>query len=355
MRLLIYNINFNTIPFVYNDVLNFSEKHDVSVLCETFNIDNRFNSENIITFKRENKSVFSKINSSLISHDLRLSYKSNNLKKQFADIINNVKPDIIQCHFGDEALILLDNINVTNIPIVIMFHGYDASAWIRNKTYIRKYKKILNNNNISAICCSNDMKQRLIAVGFPKSKLSVIYYGVDVDYFKPINKIISEEKVFTQISTFRKKKGIEQTVKAFKLYIDKYKNKNFKLVLAGDGALKNEIEKLAKELGIDKYIEYAGKLNLNEVRDLLNKSDYFIHHSVTNIDGDMEGIPNAIIEAMAMELPVLSTFHSGIPELVENNRNGILVKENDIEAYADSINEIINNKDIRGGRDKVVR
>ena len=70
------------------------------------------------------------------------------------------------------------------------------------------------------------------------------------------------------------------------------------------------------------------------------KSDIFVHHSSTAANGDQEGIPNAILEAMSMELPVLSTYHSGIPEAVIHNENGLLCNENDIETYSKQMAEI---------------
>ena len=70
-------------------------------------------------------------------------------------------------------------------------------------------------------------------------------------------------------------------------------------------------------------------------------TDVFVHHSITGDNGAQEGIPNAVAEAMAMELPVISTFHAGIPELVENNVNGFLIKEKDIENYVHCMQEII--------------
>jgi len=72
----------------------------------------------------------------------------------------------------------------------------------------------------------------------------------------------------------------------------------------------------------------------------MSEANIFVHHSVTGPSGDMEGIPNAIMEAMGMELPVLSSIHSGIPELVENGENGFLVQEFDVESYAERINDI---------------
>ncbi|PCJ89763.1 MAG: hypothetical protein COA57_01000 [Flavobacteriales bacterium] len=354
LNILIYIKHFDLTPFTYNEILYLSKHHNVKVLCENVEIDKRFSMDYIIQFRTETKSLKCKINNFLIQHDLRLSYKSSKISRQFNDIIAQFKPDIIQCHYGDDALIFLDNINTLTIPIVIMFHGYDASAWLRNSTYVKKYKKYLNKPNIYAICCSENMKNRLALKGFSKEKITVVYYGTDINFYKREEYPDNKEFIFSQISVFRTKKGLEYTLHAFNRYLDKFQNKNFKLILAGDGELKGKIHELAHKLELSNFVEFPGWLNQQQAKELLEKTNVFVHHSITNKDGDMEGIPNVIIEAMAMELPVISTFHSGIPELVENTINGILIKEKDIEGYANAIYDIQKFSYLKENREKIL-
>jgi len=96
------------------------------------------------------------------------------------------------------------------------------------------------------------------------------------------------------------------------------------------------INEAKARIKINKLLEESGWRfdDSEKAKALMNEADVFVHHSVTSEQGDMEGIPNAIMEAMAMELPILSTFHSGIPELVEDNVNGYLTKERDIQDMA---------------------
>lgn len=353
MKILIFNLNFDLSPFIYNDTLYLDKRHDVRVLCETSDIDERFDNSKVYQFSRNEDSLKSKFSNFLISHDLRLSHSDKNLRTLFKKYIDDFKPDIIQCHYGDESLILLDNINHNNIPIVVMFHGYDASAWIRNKTYVNKYKNIFKSSNISAITCSNDMKSRLISKGFPEEKMSVLYYGIDLNFYSKESQEKNDVKTFTQIAVFRRKKGIEYTIRAFKLYSERHGDRDFKLILGGEGVLKEKMINLCKELNIQDLVEFPGWLDQNGVKKLLNRSDYFIYHSVTGVDGDMEGIPNSIIEAMAMELPVISTYHSGIPELVENKVNGFLVPERDIQKYSEAIASIVPFNKLELNKEKV--
>ena len=87
---------------------------------------------------------------------------------------------------------------------------------------------------------------------------------------------------------------------------------------------------------------------------MFENADYFIHHSIVDSRGDMEGIPNALMEAMAMELPVISSIHSGIPELVEDGVNGYLVKEKDVTNYAKRFEDILNFGYLSINREKVI-
>jgi colanic acid/amylovoran biosynthesis glycosyltransferase len=85
---------------------------------------------------------------------------------------------------------------------------------------------------------------------------------------------------------------------------------------------------------ISDRVEFVGRVVRRQVSDLMRSADVFVHHSVTGSDGDMEGIPTVIMEAMSTGLPVVSTKHSGIPELVDHGRDGFLVSERDVEGYA---------------------
>ena len=93
----------------------------------------------------------------------------------------------------------------------------------------------------------------------------------------------------------------------------------------------NEYKKLVAAQKLSSKISFLGKLDQGEIITQMNKATVFVHHSVTSSSGDQEGIPNSILEAMSMELPILSTFHSGIPEAVEHKINGLLCEEYDVK------------------------
>lgn len=100
------------------------------------------------------------------------------------------------------------------------------------------------------------------------------------------------------------------------------------------------------ELELGKEVIFLGARTQEVVSDYLNESDIFLLPSVTAKDGDMEGIPVALMEAMAIGIPVISTFHSGIPELIKDRKSGYLVQEHDANAIAEIITEIIDNPNV---------
>ena len=99
---------------------------------------------------------------------------------------------------------------------------------------------------------------------------------------------------------------------------------------------------IVPEMGLQDKISFKGHVRPEEVFGILASADVFLHHSITARSGDKEGIPNAIMEAMATGLPVVSTYHSGIPELVDNGTDGYLVGEKDVPSYVEAMKEAVN-------------
>ena len=105
----------------------------------------------------------------------------------------------------------------------------------------------------------------------------------------------------------------------------------------GDGELRPSLEALARELGVEDRLEFAGWLSNREVGGAMRDADLFVAPSVTAADGDMEGMPLVIAEAMATGLPVIGTRHSGIPEAVRPGENGVLIDEGDDTGLASAL------------------
>lgn len=343
MKILVTVHGFLTpsMTFVYNQIKTYlAEGHEVEVVaCEIINPQLfPFNNITRIEEKRSLSFFVSKLKRGL---KIEYSLYNSDFIKQFRTQVTRFDPDIIHVQFGVQLIRVFPAIKELGIPIVTTFHGYDASKYLRNGLYVKKLKQIMDYRNVHATTVSNDMKYRLELAGINVSRTYVDYLGVDTTFFKPEE--IGQHKngkLFLQVSNFVEKKGHEYTVKAFGKYLRETNATNDRLVLAGIGPLLSKIQNLTETEGISDKVEFPGLINRDQVKGWMLKADCFLHHSITSRDGDMEGLPTVIMEAMAMELPVISTYHAGIPELIDHKKYGILVQEKDVFNYAKSFSII---------------
>jgi colanic acid/amylovoran biosynthesis glycosyltransferase len=277
---------------------------------------------------------------------------SRDSKNRLIQYIGQVRPDIIHIHYGVDALVFLEALSGFDIPIVVSFYGYDCTLFPKSYFGLGKYllqKKVFNNDKVRRVLAmSPDMLEDLVSIGCPRSKIVLHYYGTDVNRFFIKREYQEKAKVnFLIISGLAEKKGHLFLLRSF-LSASEKAGESLHLTIVGDGEMKGSIEAFVstnrmRNVTIVNRIAYGSTAHI----DYLNNADVFIHPSVTSGSGDKEGIPGAIVEAMASGLPVLSTEHAGIPYIIENNKTGILVKENDVESLSTEIIRIAKNASLR--------
>jgi glycosyltransferase involved in cell wall biosynthesis len=237
---------------------------------------------------------------------------------------------MIHAHFGNRGIEILPLARELDIPLLVTFHGQDASSHLRNPGYRRGLRELFAHAHVLAV--SQAIADRLVAEGADPERLEVHRVGIPLEVFTPVDRTPlcrKREVEWLQVSNFVEKKGHQYTVAAFRRLLE-HKPES-RLTLAGDGPLRSEIERSCAGLG--DRVRFPGKVSEDQVLRAMRSADVFLHHSVTAQDGDQEGIPTVIMEAMATGLPVLSTHHAGIPELVEDGVTGHLVPERDVDAY----------------------
>src|SRR5690554_1388434 len=345
MRILVTVHGFLTpsMTFVYNQVLALeSLGHSVKVVaCKRINAD-LFPFKDVVVV--EEGYGLSLIISKIINR-LGVGYLlySKTFTNGFKQIVDSFNPDLIHVHFGTQLVRVYPAVKNGNVPVITTFHGLDASKFLLNRNYVRTLKKIFESNLFWATTVAKDMRNRLIDYGVAKEdKFFTDYLGVDVDFFKPEVKEtrVGRNFYYLQVSNFVEKKGHTYTIDAFARYLEKHADFESTLIFAGDGPLRLVCENQVEKLGIKDRVKFVGLVDKYGVRELMNKADCFVHHSITGKDGDKEGLPTVIMEALAMQLPVISTYHAGIPELIEHEKNGLLTEEKDIDALADMIYRI---------------
>jgi glycosyltransferase involved in cell wall biosynthesis len=268
-------------------------------------------------------------------------------KKQqnyWRQILTKNKVRLIHSHFGHFALDILPVARSLGIPLLVTFHGIDASQMLNDRSYTDALKPLFEYAH--AITVSRNMLERLTKYGLDPERTDVHYIGVPVENFefterKPLrDKIANNEPLlFVQVSNFVEKKGHRYTIEAFAKYANSFPD--HRLVLAGDGPLREGIQSMCRSLGIEDKVEFPGKVVREEVSDLMRSADVFLHHSVTSKDGDMEGLPTVLMEAMSTGLVTVTTRHSGIPELVEDGIDGYLVDERDVATYSQKLTDLL--------------
>jgi colanic acid/amylovoran biosynthesis glycosyltransferase len=254
--------------------------------------------------------------------------------------------DIIHCHFGPNGNlgVLLKDIGVVEGKIVTTFYGYDLSAMVYD-TYSHPYKSLFQKGYLF-IAISNNFHERLLKLGCDDRKIVIHHVGIELEKFRFCERKILQRqpiKILT-LARLSEKKGHKYAIKAINRVWQKHNNIFY--IIAGDGPLKNELESLISELEIGNNVKFLGALEQDEYLKIYQEAHIFVLPSVTASKGDEEGTPVVLMEAQATGLPVISTFHSGIPEVVIHGKSGFLVPEKDVDALAERLEYLIEHPEI---------
>ena len=258
-----------------------------------------------------------------------------------AALIPGRRYDAIHCHFGPNGILAaaLREVGVLDGPIVTTFHAYDLTK------YVRKWGRGLYEHLFAVgdlfLTISEHWRGRLVELECPPERIRLHHMGVRCDGGeRPATSAEPGRPVrLLGVGRFVEKKGFADAVRAVGTL--RKRGIAVTLDLIGEGPLGREIEALRERLGLVECVRLLGPKSQVEVAAALRDSDILVSPSVTAADGDQEGIPVVLMEAMAAGLPVVSTRHSGIPELVADGRSGYLVAEHDVQGLADKLAVLI--------------
>lgn len=245
--------------------------------------------------------------------------------------------DVFLVHFGYAGALAnkLRELGVLQGKQATVFHGADISRRHILKEHKYDYVNLFKQSELM-LPISNLWKNKLIDMGCPPEKIHVTRMGIEPEKFnfqprqgfhKPL-RIVS-------VARLTEKKGLDVAVKASAIL--RQRGGKFQYTIIGNGDQDEMMRAFIAEEGMEDCVTMPGFKPQDEIRRALSDADIFLLPSKTAADGDMEGIPVALMEAMAVGLPVVSTFHSGIPELIENNVSGWLVEEDDPRALAETL------------------
>lgn len=227
--------------------------------------------------------------------------------------------------------------NDLKIPLIVTFYGYDAHHTKFVETAQKKYQYLFDYSSC-IVGVSKDIIVKLKEMGACDKKLFYLPCAVDLKEFR-FTDHSKNQPVFLAVGRFAETKSPHLTILAFYEVLKKIPEARLRMIgKDGGGELFEACHILVKALGIQNKVDFLGILSPKEVEDEMRKARVFVQHSITTpLNGDKEGTPVAIMEAMASGLPVVATRHAGIAEIIENGTNGFLVEEYDYLSMAEKM------------------
>lgn len=260
--------------------------------------------------------------------------------------------DHIHCHFASwNARIAYVFHKVLGVSYTLTTHAYDIF------TDYEKDAKLLLDGAKRVVAISefnkNYMHNRF---GIPRDKMGTVYYGIDFENMNPSPAYSVSPLRILSVSRLVPKKGLEYLIEACKLL--KSREVPFSCEIWGEGAMRPVLEKHIREKGLEAHVKLGGAVANEKVLQLIRECSVFVSPCVKAVNHDMDGIPFVLMEAMALEIPVVSTNVTGIPELIETGVDGVLVPQRDAYGLAEAIMKIAGDTEFTGrirkaGRQKV--
>jgi len=257
-------------------------------------------------------------------------------RERLRKVLDRVRPNVILANYGPSGVLLAPVAEAMGIPLVVSFHGADASRLALDPARREDYEEMLQ--TVAAVTGpSSYVCNRLQALGCPSDRLHVSRNGVKTERLLPAPRGMrstDEEVRFLFVGRLAQKKDPMTLIRSFDIASKRLAPRHSSLTVVGDGPLRDEVKALVADLDLQSQVHLAGRQTHDQVFAHLQSAHIYVQHSVTAPSGDEEGLPVSITEAMAAGLPVVSTRHSGIPEAVHDEKSGLLVDEKDVEGMA---------------------
>lgn len=255
---------------------------------------------------------------------------------------------LIHAHFGPDGAYAMAIADRLSIPFCVTFHGYDITlnrdfSLLKRPLYYQLllHEKQLQQKASAFIAVSNFIHQKLLEKGYPAAKIIQHYIGVDTEKFFPVFQK-PQERYILCVGRHTEKKGVDVLLRAFAKIAAKHKDVS--LLQVGSGRLTAQLYALAKSLKITDRVHFLGAQSHEQVLKLMQGAEIFALPSHTARDGDCEALGIVFQEASACGIPVVSTWHGGIPEAVLDGKTGFLVPEKDDVALAEKLDLLLTDR-----------
>lgn len=239
-----------------------------------------------------------------------------------------------------------------HLPFTFTAHAYDI--W-RDRILLPEK---LRAAQLIMTCTDYNRRHLAETYGIEIEKFRVVYHGVDLALFQPRGQESNAEPIILSVGRLVEQKGFDRLLRACAHLAQK--GYQFQCQIIGDGPLCHDLKQLAQDLGLNGRVKFHGRIFQEQLVDYYSAADVFVLPCIPASDQDRDGIPNTLIEAMAMQVPVVSTCFSGIPELVVDGSTGLLVEPDDVLALAEAMAKLLEDPDCRrrmgqDGRQRVLQ
>jgi glycosyltransferase involved in cell wall biosynthesis len=243
---------------------------------------------------------------------------------------------------------------LSGVPLVVSLHGSDVFVAERYAV-LRPAVRVIFRTVRHVIACSTNLAQRAVELGAPHEAVTVVPYGVDTERYRPHPDsgpglratlgLPASQQVVMAMGRLVYKKGFSYFLRAAPLVLARYPDTVF--LVAGDGPLRGELEALAASLGIADQFRFVGQIPWSQTPDYLAMSEVFAVPSILDEAGNLDGLPNVVLESLATGCPIVASGVAGIPEVVHDDHNGLLVPPKDERALADAICRLLGDPQLR--------
>lgn len=252
-----------------------------------------------------------------------------------ASMLARSQPRHIHAHFIDRAAtVAWVASRLLDVPFSITAHANDiyvSPVLLADKIGAAKFTVTCTEYNLAYLRSSVQSE----------GPVEAIHHGIRLESFPTRSDNRDSLPMVLSVGQLKEKKGFRYLLQAVASIADR----KFELVIVGEGPLRADLESMIDELGIGERVTLVGAVPHGRVVELMQSAAIFTLPAVIASDGDRDGIPNVILEAMAMSLPVVSTLHSGIPEAVIDGITGLLVEPKDVDALAGAITRLLDEPD----------
>lgn len=261
-------------------------------------------------------------------------------KRDLAKFLRTQKVELILAEFGTQALAMAPIANELGLPIFTYFRGTDASKAIQTERMREAYRRMMPRLD-GVFSVSQFLLDNLAKHDIRHLNSTVIPSGVDVRQFVPGHK---QPRSCLAVGRFVEKKAPLTTLRSFAEATHDLPDAHLDFI--GDGPLLEDAKKQAEELGAASRVSFHGSQPHAFVRGKLAAAQFFLQHSITAANGNTEGLPTAIQEAMACGCITISTRHAGIPEAIDEGSTGWLVDEHDATGFTAAIRQAMQAPDL---------